>query len=216
MPYINNINIKNIILTLFVLSITACAATSGGSDDSPSQSVSESSSDSLPPMVDVKTPPITPKFQRDYTRAISLIQTKKNRSAIKAFTKLTQNYPQFSGPHVNLGLIYFKAKQYSKAQKAFTKALELNPNNAISHNHIGIIQRKNGKFKEALTSYRLAVRSNSNYANAHLNLGILYDIYLSNLPKALEHYQRYQKITGEKDKKVSKWIIDIKQRIKSS
>jgi len=207
---------KNIILTLFVLSITACAAPSSGSKDSSGESIFESSSDTLPAMADVTTPPITPKFQRDYTRAISLIQSKKNRSAITALTRLTQNYPQFAGPHVNLGLIYFKAKQYSKAQKAFTKALVLNPNNAISHNHVGIMQRKKGKFKEALTSYRLAVRSNPDYAGAHLNLGILYDIYLSNLPKALEHYQRYQKITGEKDKKVSNWIIDIKRRIKSS
>lgn len=179
-------------------------------------SAGDSTDDSLPEMVEIKTPPLTPKFQRDYARAISLIQTKKNRSAIRALTLITQKYPQFAGPHVNLGLIFFRAKQYSNAKKAFNKALALNPNNAVSNNHIGIMQRKNGKFKEALKSYKIAIRSKPNYANAHLNLGILYDIYLSNLTKALEHYLRYQEITGNKDKKVSKWIIDIKQRVNAS
>jgi len=209
MQYINNILIKNSILSLIIVSISACAAITGGS-------VSEPENDTSIKKVIVKTPPITPKFQSDYTRAISLIQTNKNRSAIRALTLLTQNYPQFAGPHVNLGLIYFHAKQYTKASKEFNKALVLNPGNAVSHNHIGIIQRKNGKFKDALKSYKLAIVNKPDYASAHLNIGILYDIYFSNFTKALEHYQRYQKITGNKDKKVSNWIIDIKRRVNAS
>jgi tetratricopeptide (TPR) repeat protein len=200
---------KNLILTILIVAITACAT-------STEDTGSELTSESLPAIVKVKTPPITPKFQRDYTRAISLVQSKKNSSAIKALTLITQNYPQFAGPHVNLGLIYFQVKQYSKAQKEFNKALTLNPNNAISHNHIGIIQRKNGEFKDALRSYQLAIRSNPNYANAHLNIGILYDIYFANLNEALKHYKQYQEITGNKDKKVSKWIIDIERRVNAS
>jgi len=196
-----------------MLNVVACAVPGGNSGEQAGDALLE---DALPARVEVKTPPITPKFQRDYNRAISLIQTKKNRSAIKALTLLTKNYPQFAGPHVNLGLIYFKAKQYSKAQKAFNKALALNPNNAVSHNHIGIIQRKNGKFKDALKSYRLAIQGDPKYASAHLNIGILYDIYFSNLPKALEHYQLYLDITGAKNKKVSNWIIDIKRRVNAS
>jgi len=206
MPYINSTNIKNLLLSVIVLIISACATTAGDN----------SIEDTLPEKIVVITPPTTPKFQRDYARAISLIQGKKNRSAIRSLTLLTQNYPQFAGPHVNLGLIFFKAKQYTKARKEFEKALVLNPNNAVSHNHIGIIQRKNGEFKQALQSYKLAIQSNANYASAHLNIGILYDIYLSDLTKALEHYQRYQQITGDKDKKVAKWIIDIKRRVNAS
>ncbi len=209
MQYINNTLLKYLVFSIFIVNIAACATSTNNSG-------SQSSEESLPAFVRVKTPPVTPKFQRDYARAISLMQTNKNSSAIRAFTSLTQNYPQFAGPHVNLGLIYFHAKQYSKAQKEFDKALALNPNNAVSHNHIGIIQRKNGKFKEALKSYQLAIRSNPDYANAHLNIGILYDIYLADLAKALEHYKHYQKITGNKDKKVSKWIIDIERRVNAS
>jgi len=214
MPYINSNTIKNSLLTSLIVCLVACAAPP--SSDSTSDLAGNLTSDSLPAMVEVKTPPITPKFKRDYARAISLLQSRKSRSAINAFTALTRNYPQFAGPHVNLGLIYFRAKQYTKATKHFNKALVLNPNNAICHNHIGIMQRKKGEFKDALKSYRLALRSNANYANAHLNIGILYDIYLLNLTKALEHYQRYQTITGDKDKTVRKWIIDIKRRVNAS
>ncbi|MFV2059394.1 MAG: tetratricopeptide repeat protein [Gammaproteobacteria bacterium] len=209
MQFINNINFKNLILSIFIVSLTACAAQTENSGTQPTE-------DSLPAFVKIQTPPVTPKFKRDYIRAISLMQSNKNNSAIRALKLLTQNYPQFAGPHVNLGLIYFHAKQYSKAQKAFDKALNLNPNNAVSHNHIGVIQRKNGKFKDALKSYQLAIRSKPKYANAHLNIGILYDIYLANLSKALEHYKRYQEITGNKDKNVSKWIIDIERRVNAS
>ncbi len=205
MQFIKISHIKNSLLIIFILNITACATQTSDPFEEP-----------LPERVIVKTPDITPKFQRDFNRAVTLMQTKKNRSAIKLLAKLTQQYPQFAGPHVNLGLIYFQVKQYSKAKKAFSSALKLNPNNAVSHNHIGIIQRKNGEFKDALKSYRLAILNNADYANAHLNIGILYDIYLSNLTKALEHYQRYQEITGNKDKKVTNWIIDIKRRVKAS
>ncbi len=197
-------------LSLLIVSVSACAISTTSTDE---ETIDE---EALPALVPVKTPPITPKFQRDFNRAISLMQKNKNRSALKLLTLLTQNYPQFAGPHVNIGLIYFRAKQFSKAKKAFEKALNVNPNNAVSHNHLGIIQRKNGEFKAALRSYRLALLSNDSYANAHLNIGILYDIYFSNLTKALEHYQRYLEITGSKDKKVSNWIIDIKRRVNAS
>jgi len=209
MQYTNKSYIKLLLLPILLLTLAACASTS-------EESHVETDDETLPERVEVKTPEITPKFQQDYNRAIALIQTKKNRSAISSLNKLIQNYPQFAGPHVNLGLIYFKAKQYSKARKEFDKALVLNPNNAVCHNHIGIIQRKNGEFKLALQSYKLAIRNNSNYASAHLNIGILYDIYLADLTKALNHYQHYQRITGAKDKKVSKWIIDIKRRVNAS
>lgn len=197
-------------LALLIAGVSACAIPTSSSDE---DTIEE---EALPTLVPVKTPPVTPKFQRDFNRSISLMQKNKNRSALKLLTLLTQNYPQFAGPHVNIGLIYFRAKQFSKAKKAFEKALSLNPNNAVSHNHLGIIQRKNGEFKAALKSYRYAILSNADYANAHLNIGVLYDIYFSNLTKALEHYQRYLDLTGNKDKKVSNWIIDIKRRVNAS
>jgi lipoprotein NlpI len=52
-----------------------------------------------------------------------------------------------------------------------------------------------------------------NYAYAHLNYGILLDLYLGELENALAHYQKFQQLTPEEDKEVTKWIVDLERRI---
>jgi len=81
------------------------------------------------------------------------------------------------------------------------------------YNALGSIYRRTGRFDDAETAYLKALQLAPDYANAHLNIGILYDIYLSNLSAALNHYQRYQTISGGDNTVVNKWIIDVKQRL---
>ena len=52
------------------------------------------------------------------------------------------------------------------------------------------------------------------YAGAYLNLGILFDIYLQDLVKALQEYEKYQSLTQQEDSQVAGWIVDIQRRIK--
>ena len=149
----------------------------------------------------------------NYNKAISAAKNGKTKDAIKLLYNITKSYPNFSPAHTNLGLQYLRNKKQAYAEKSLRKAILLNPRDAIAYNHLGVILRQQGKFSASKDMYNKALKSKRDYANAHLNLGILYDMYLYELPQALEHYKSYQEITQNSDKLVSKWIIDLKRRI---
>jgi len=151
-----------------------------------------------------------------YTRAISAVKAGQDKKAIQLFTGLTQDYPDFAASFTNLGLLYLKQEKLAEAEHAFNQAIILNPVDAVAYNHLGIVLRQRGQFVQARKAYEKALDINSGYASAHLNLGILNDLYLQDLSTALQHYQRYQVLTGDSDKQVAKWIVDLERQVKTS
>ena len=105
--------------------------------------------------------------------------------------------------------------ELEQAKQAFNEAIKQDKSDAIAYNHLAIIQRHEGLFKPARENYEHAIKADPEYANAHLNLGILLDIYFQDFPRALEHYQIFQELTGNKDERVEKWVLDIKRRIET-
>jgi tetratricopeptide (TPR) repeat protein len=138
----------------------------------------------------------------------------KTEGQEKALLALSEQNPTFSGPHANLGIIYFHANKMEQAKSEFQKALQLNPENVVCLNHLGIISRNEGKFKQAYDYYEKALQIDPDYAYAHRNFGILLELYMGKLPEALEHYKRYQELTKEEDQEVKKWIVDLARRVK--
>lgn len=159
---------------------------------------------------------VSPEARKNYDEALVAMRDGDNNKAKSQLLDLTKTYPNLSGPYTNLGLIYFREGKIDDAQAAFEQAIKVNPKSAVSYNHLGIIHRGKGKFKEAEDNYLQALSINKDYAYAHLNIGILYDLYLGELEKALDHYNRFQKLSSEEDPEVKKWIIDLKRRIKSA
>ena len=150
-----------------------------------------------------------------YPEALDAAKSGNTKSAIKLLTQVTSSNPEFAPAHTNLGLQHLRKNDFKSAEASFKKALEIDNSDAVAYNHLGVILRKQGKFKDAQVMYNNAIKQKPDYAIAHLNLGILYDIYLYELPLALEHYKRYQSITSDSDKQVSKWIIDLERRLKT-
>jgi len=154
--------------------------------------------------------------QQAYTEAITALKGGKADLALELLLQVSREAPD--KPHVftNLGLVYFKLQKSDLAEKAFQQAIEMNSKDAVAYNHLGILQRQKGQFEEALKQYQRAIQIDRNYARAHLNLGILFDIYLQDLGKALQQYEKYQALTSEEDSQVTGWIVDIQRQIKSS
>ncbi|HHI94867.1 MAG TPA: tetratricopeptide repeat protein [Gammaproteobacteria bacterium] len=173
------------------------------------------------PPRDVAAPPkkelpkIDPKVAASYEAALAAMRAGKTAEAEKALQQLTVQYPNYSGPQANLGILYFHQNKLEKAKAAFQASLKINPKNVVSLNHLGIISRGAGEFKQAQAYYEKALQIDPDYAYAHLNFGILLELYMGKLPEALEHYQRYQKLTPEEDIEVKKWIVDLSRRAKS-
>ncbi len=126
--------------------------------------------------------------------------------------QLAVAYPQFSGPQVNLGILYLKDSRYGDAEAAFKAALQINVANAQAANELGIVERRLGKFGDAEAAYQKAIAAEPNYADAHMNLGVLYDLYLSEPQKALEQFERYIELKGD-TKPVSGWVVELRKRV---
>ncbi len=184
-----------------VLLLAACAITTGPTGDEATSSKKELTN-------------IAPEVAASYDAALSAMRAGKTAQAEKALQQLTAQYPNYSGPQANLGILYFHQNEVEKAKTAFQASLKINPENVVSLNHLGIISRGAGEFKQARTYYEKALRIDPDYAYAHLNLGILLELYMGKLPEALGHYQRYQKLTPEEDIEVKKWVVDLARRVK--
>lgn len=125
---------------------------------------------------------------------------------------LKENFPQFSGPFINLALLYQQTGQLDKVSPAFQQAIVANRQNVYAYNQWAIFQREQGNFAEAEQLYLQALEVWADYPEGHLNLAILYDMYLGKLDAALQHYQQYQALQEQPDKQVSGWIIDTERR----
>ncbi|MDH3673113.1 MAG: tetratricopeptide repeat protein [Gammaproteobacteria bacterium] len=157
-------------------------------------------------------PDVSPSAKRDYDRALASIRAKRYEQAERILVRMTQTYPTLSGPYVNLGMIYHRMGRSDQAMETLNKAIEINPNRPDTYNQLGIVLRSAGQFKAAHDAYERALHFDPNYVYAHLNLGILYDLYLRDASKALDHYERYQSLLPKQDQQVSKWVIDLERR----
>ena len=83
-----------------------------------------------------------------------------------------------------------------QARLWFQRSIANNPGNTSAYNEYGIFLREQGQFAEAEATYLLALAQWEASADTHRNIGILYDLYLGEPQKALQHYHRYQVLTG--------------------
>ena len=212
--------------TIYIIAIAAFISACGGAGTAVKESseaiapsaAGDKSSVSEAAANPVKDAPVAldTKIKKDYERALDAMKAGDEARAEALLRNVSVSNPELSGPYVNLGLIKFRAGKTEAAEEQFKKAIDLNPNSAVSYNHMGIISRGRGEFSLARTFYQKALAIDPSYAYAHLNYGILLDIYIGELEQALEHYKRFQELSGEQDNDVKKWIIELERRIKKS
>ncbi len=193
---------SNPLLGLCFVALSAC-----GNAPKPSTAKSES------PAAIAKAIDVDPQIAAQYQRAVATLKSGDDNNALVQFQSVAEKAPQLAGAFINMGLIHLHKKRYQDAEQALLQATTVKPNDAVAQNHLGIVLREQGKFDKAGQAYQQALQIDPNYANAHLNIAVLYDIYLSDLPNALQHYEKYQSLTDNKDEQVPKWIADVKQRL---
>ena len=129
--------------------------------------------------------------------------------------QLIEKYPQLSGPHLNLALLYAQTQRSELAEAEFKQALQINPNNIAAYDQYGVWLREQTRTQEAEAIYLQALARDPAHADTHFNLGILYDLYMGKLPQALEHYQRYLELINDEKSPVHGWVVDLQRRMKA-
>lgn len=147
-----------------------------------------------------------------YAKALQLMKERKTKEAGEAFLALAKDFPTYSGPLTNLGILYAKSNRRGEAVEAFNRALVAKPDNVVAANWMGIVHREAGDYVKAQQAYEKAIQIKPDFAAAHLNLGLLMEEHLKRPAEALPHYRRYQELVGDKDLRVLVWIAEIEAR----
>jgi len=125
---------------------------------------------------------------------------------------LVENNPELSGPCLNLALLYRARGDEELAEQYFQRALRVNENNLVAYNQYAIFLREQGRFVEAEAAYLRALNTWELHADTHRNLGVLYDMYMGEKSRALQHFYRYQTLVEGEDRTVSGWIADLERQ----
>ncbi len=152
--------------------------------------------------------------EQRFQAALELMKNNKSDDARAAFAALAKDYPQYSGPLADLGVLYARGNQRQQALDSFAAAVAANPKNAFAYGWLGILYRENGDYARAEDAYRKALALNPDDATTHLNLGILYDAYLKRPQEALTHYREYQRLSGDQARPiVAAWIRELQDQL---
>jgi len=190
-------------LTLLTVGFAGCAT-----------SLSQTEAQTSPPSAvqHRPEPDVNPAVQREFSDALRAMKLGHYEEAERGLLALTRTNPELSGPYANLGIVYYRLGKIPEATEALKRATAINSDRASYYNQLGIVYRQSGQFGKAREAYDKALQIDPNYPDAHLNIGILYDLYLQDVPKALQHYERYLTLRPPSDTQVSKWIVDLKHR----
>jgi Tfp pilus assembly protein PilF len=157
---------------------------------------------------------IPPAAQTLFDSAVAAQREQQWAQAEQQLKQLVEKYPQLSGPHLNLALIYAQTQRNEQAEVEFKNALQINPNNIPAYDQYAIWLRGQVRLQEAEAIYLKALERAPDHADTHLNLGILYDLYMGKLPQALVQYQRYLELANDEKSPVNAWVGDLQRRLK--
>lgn len=175
--------------------IAGCASTGGG----PGKSTAK---------------PETPQGQL-HAQAVSLVQSGDVVQAEQLFLEMTQSYPNYATPWLNVALLRYKRGDSNGAGEFLAQALVRDPQLAPAWNLQGVIAREINNIDAAEKAYRDALAADASYAPAWLNLGILLEIWRGQRGAAMQAYQKYVELTPDesRDPRVAGWIADLQRRL---
>ncbi len=117
--------------------------------------------------------------QARFLKGLIFTEQGNTTDAVKTFTALTEDYPEFPEPYNNLAFLYASQGQYEKAKGALEMAIRTNPNYATAHENLGDIYAK-----MASQAYERALQLNKGNPSAKAKLALIRELLTKNVPAA--------------------------------
>jgi tetratricopeptide (TPR) repeat protein len=128
-----------------------------------------------------------------FQRGLECEQSGAIQDAIKAYESAVSLDTASAGAWLNLGTIFFNARQFNRAEAHYKKALAADPEYALAHFNLANLYDERGDYTRALLHYHHAVRLHPRYADAHYNLALLYQGG-GQVMEAVRHWKMYLKL----------------------
>lgn len=153
-------------------------------------------------------------LQQMFKQSLVHLKQKQYHEAIALLEGFISKEKRMTAAYVNLGIAYSRTGNNKLAKRNLISALRLDVGQAAANNELGLLYRKTGRFGAARASYQNALTRHPDYLPARKNLAILCEIYIHDLPCALEHYQTYLQYDPD-DKIIADWVLELEQRIQT-
>ncbi len=107
---------------------------------------------------------------------------------IAELAKAVKILPEFASAYTQMGVAYFRLKNYDLAIKNYNQSAEYRPLDAITLNNIGSVFFEWQKYDEAAEKFQAALTLDSRFVDAHLNLGSVLGVK-KEYAKAIQSFQ---------------------------
>ncbi|MFQ5956916.1 MAG: tetratricopeptide repeat protein [Candidatus Brocadiales bacterium] len=139
-------------------------------------------------------------------------------AAIEVYTSATEIATEDVTLYLHLGRALIKSSQYDKAIPIYEQITKMQrkhgPKEELrqAYNNLGWLYTKNTRYNEAELAYLRAIKADPEYANAYYNLGLLYDLHLDDELGAIEAFENYIELNGERSNWARKRVEEIRER----
>ena len=128
-----------------------------------------------------------------FQQALELEQSGATLDAIDLYRTVLELDPKFAGALVNLGTLYFAARDLDRAREYYEEAVHADPSYPLAHFNLGNLYDEMGEKAVALAEYQAALRLQPTYADAHYNIALLYQAG-GQILRAVRHWKTYLKL----------------------
>jgi tetratricopeptide (TPR) repeat protein len=132
----------------------------------------------------------TPEVQRLYTQAKAAQQQGDRATAIEKYRAMIKLAPHLAAAYNNLGMLYFKDRDYNHAVEVLTSGLAIDPNLHTASAMLGMSYFQLGVYEKAEPLLRAALSNNPTDDNVEMMLALLL-IDLKSLNEAALHLNNF-------------------------
>lgn len=118
-----------------------------------------------------------------------ILDMKEQWDEAYSFFEEASNMKSSGIPSLNLGVIFFKRRDYAKASAWFTKALEINKEMILPHFFLALIDVIVGNLKSAMSAMKNMLRKSPEIPVLYYNLGVITE-KLSDFEEAEKNYKK--------------------------
>ncbi|QCF26251.1 tetratricopeptide repeat protein [Hydrocarboniclastica marina] len=204
-------NANLLALILLALAVSGCASNSGIPADQ--LSVDEIESGVAADEVEIWIEPLTAEQDQQLSRARGAWAEGDLESARQILDSLLAIRPDHPDVMTNAAIVAREQGRREASRTLLEEALKVAPGHRVASNNLGLMLAETGEFADARKVLVRAVQRYPEEPSLHYNLAVIYELYVQDLAKALEHYKQYQSLLDEPDAQVEGWIVDLERRV---
>ncbi|MGQ7274746.1 tetratricopeptide repeat protein [Marinobacter sp. V034] len=202
--------LKAAAMGLVVLVFAGCAA---GPSPQSGDATTEATAAATAAKVRPEPAAMTPVQQKQYDEARQRASSGQTEEAIVILAALQAERPDLAAVSARLAWLQQQHGNVEQAIELNKEALDTDPGNEMATNNLALLLQSKGEFKQAREYLDQGLSWHPDSPKLHYNLAILSELYLLDLPSALQHYQRYQTLEPNGSEQVKGWIADLQRRL---